>query len=218
MKLFLSRLHFPVHTLGPGARVGVWLQGCSIRCPGCISLDTWAPGRGETSVAAVLEAVAPWLPKADGVTVSGGEPFDQPEALRALLLGLRERTAGDVLVFTGYPYEALGGRLEACAGLIDALVTDPFEVSRPQTLALRGSDNQRLHRLTPLGQARFGVYERPLGPEDRRLDVHFDADGTVWMAGIPQRGDLQRLSSLLAAGGHAAQTTEGALHPKRQQP
>ena len=39
----LNRVHFPVTALGPGRRVGIWLQGCSIRCPGCMSLDTWAP-------------------------------------------------------------------------------------------------------------------------------------------------------------------------------
>ncbi|MGZ3458532.1 MAG: 4Fe-4S single cluster domain-containing protein, partial [Archangium sp.] len=170
MRLFLSRLHFPVHTLGPGARIGLWLQGCSIRCPGCISADTWAPERGETTVAAVMATLAPWLPVADGITVSGGEPFDQPEALRALLAHLREVTPGDILVFTGYAREALEEPLRAYAGLIDALITDPFEVASPQTRALRGSDNQRLHCLTPLGEARFRAYERPLAPEDRRLD------------------------------------------------
>ena len=41
----ISRLHFPVTTLGPGHRIGIWFQGCSIRCEGCLSMDTWAPGR-----------------------------------------------------------------------------------------------------------------------------------------------------------------------------
>lgn len=44
MRMILSRLHFPVTTLGPGRRIGVWFQGCSIRCAGCISRDTWETG------------------------------------------------------------------------------------------------------------------------------------------------------------------------------
>lgn len=43
MNLALSRMHFPVTTLGPGDRIGIWFQGCSIRCTGCISKDTWDP-------------------------------------------------------------------------------------------------------------------------------------------------------------------------------
>src|SRR4051794_30769668 len=101
----LSRIHFPLTTLGPGRRIGIWLQGCSIRCPGCISLDTWAKGRGATTVDAVLDSVRPWLAAADGITVSGGEPFDQEAALEALLHGLRARTSADILVFSGYPLE-----------------------------------------------------------------------------------------------------------------
>jgi anaerobic ribonucleoside-triphosphate reductase activating protein len=76
----LSRLHFPVTTLGPGRRIGIWLQGCSIRCPGCISADTWAAAQGQTTTEAVVDAIILWLPDAEGITVSGGEPFDQPEA------------------------------------------------------------------------------------------------------------------------------------------
>jgi anaerobic ribonucleoside-triphosphate reductase activating protein len=70
-------MHFPVTTLGPGRRVGVWLQGCSIRCQGCISVDTWIKDRGITTVDEVVTALQLWLSRADGITVSGGEPFDQ---------------------------------------------------------------------------------------------------------------------------------------------
>ena len=72
----------------------VWIQGCSIRCEGCISADTWAAGRGETTVDEVFASISAWLLEADGVTVSGGEPFDQPSGLAALLR--RVRSASDV--------------------------------------------------------------------------------------------------------------------------
>jgi len=42
MKEFLINLiHYPIHTLGPGERIGVWTQGCSLRCKGCMSTHTW---------------------------------------------------------------------------------------------------------------------------------------------------------------------------------
>lgn len=204
MRLDLSRIHYPVTALGFGRRVGVWFQGCSIRCPGCISLDTWPAGRGTTTVAAVVETVRPWLADCDGVTVSGGEPFDQPDALRALLEAIRPQLRGDVLVFSGHPHERLAPILDRMPELIDAILTDPYDASAPQTLALRGSDNQRLHRLTPLGCVRYG--DAPIGRP--ALDVMVGADGTVWMAGIPRRGDLERLRAFLGAAGLEGVTTE----------
>ncbi|MGG7582215.1 4Fe-4S cluster-binding domain-containing protein [Rhizobium sp. Nf11,1] len=78
-------MHFPVTALGPGRRIGIWFQGCSIRCPGCISADTWTTGKGTTTLEEVVNTLQPWLPEAEGVTVSGGEPFDQQEALQSLL-------------------------------------------------------------------------------------------------------------------------------------
>jgi anaerobic ribonucleoside-triphosphate reductase activating protein len=200
--LSLSRLHFPVTTLGPGRRVGIWLQGCSIRCPGCISADTWHATLGRTTVEAVIEALLPWLSEAEGITVSGGEPFDQPEALKVLLRKLRRLTPADILVYSGHPFEAITGWLRENPGLIDALISEPYDEHAEQTLALRGSDNQRIHFLTELGSARFASFERPALSDDRRFDVMFDADGTVWLAGIPARDDIRRLREAMRALGH----------------
>lgn len=203
--LALSRVHFPVTTLGPGRRLGIWFQGCSIRCPGCISADTWGPGHIRISIEQLLEQVQPWLAEADGVTVSGGEPFDQPEALLALLAGLRRRSPIDILVYSGYALEQLSASLRHASNLIDALISDPFDRRQPQSMALRGSDNQRLHLLTELGRQRFATFERPLQASDQILDLMLDDDGSVWMAGIPRRDDLVRLRDLLRDQGHQLQ-------------
>jgi anaerobic ribonucleoside-triphosphate reductase activating protein len=205
MDLRLSRVHFPVTTLGPGQRLGVWFQGCSIQCPGCISADTWATNRGHATLDDLLEQITRLLPKAEGITISGGEPFDQPDALIALVSALRERTEADILVYSGYTVEALAPVLRHAQGLIDALITDPFELHSAHSRPLRGSDNQRMHLLTALGQKRFSQYERLLTEQDKSLDVMFDEDGSVWFAGIPRRGDFQRLRDLLNGEGHLVQ-------------
>ncbi|MBR1272899.1 4Fe-4S cluster-binding domain-containing protein [Bradyrhizobium sp. AUGA SZCCT0222] len=204
----LSRIHFPVTTLGPGRRIGIWFQGCSIRCSGCISMDTWAPGRGITTIDDVVGAITPWLPAADGITISGGEPFDQPIALLALLKRLRSLTDADVLVFTGHPWTKVRESANASPGLIDAIVTGPFDVNQRQTLALRGSDNQELHFLTALGQTRFESFQRPMTDVERTLDVMFDDRGDVWFAGIPGRDDFRRLREMLERAGAKLSTSE----------
>ncbi|CDF93197.1 MULTISPECIES: 4Fe-4S single cluster domain-containing protein [unclassified Pseudomonas] len=210
MDLSLSRVHFPVTTLGPGRRLGIWFQGCSIRCPGCISADTWGPGHRRLSLEQLLEQITPWLHEADGITISGGEPFDQFDALRSLLESLRQRSDLDILVYSGYSLEQLDEPLFQANGLIDALISDPYIEALGQTMALRGSDNQRLSLLTPLGRARLGRYERQLEPADKALDLMFDESGSVWMAGIPRRGDLLRLRDLLHEQGHHLQISAHA--------
>lgn len=197
----ISRLHYPIQALGPGRRVGVWLQGCSIRCPGCVSVDTWPAGWGRTEMAAVLAVLETWAYAADGLTVTGGEPFDQEDALRELLRGWRDMSGTDVLVFTGHVLDRVSPWLARNPGLIDALVTGPYDRDAPQTLALRGSDNQRLHVLTSLG-TRLATYERLATAQDRRLDVMFDADGSVWLVGIPAAGDLARFRRAMHEAGH----------------
>lgn len=207
MRMFLSRAHYPVTTLGPGKRVGIWFQGCSIRCTGCISRDTWTFRQGETTVDSLLESIKPWLDEAEGISVSGGEPFDQEDALFELLTRVRTSSRGDILVYSGYPWSHLVSRLGRFEDLIDALISEPYLEGAPQTFALRGSDNQIIHFLTPLGESRFKAYDRKREACDNCLDLMVDPDGSIWMAGIPRRGDLANLAILLRESGNQAATS-----------
>ena len=172
-------------------------------------MDTWAIIPANGTVEDLLAQLAGSVNEADGLTVTGGEPFDQPEALVALLQGWRAMGGGDVLVFSSHVLERLTPTLDTYAGLVDALVTGPFEPLAGQTLALRGSDNQRLVCPTELGQARFGAYERELTRADRVLDVLFDeVAGGVFLAGIPRPGDMRRLAAILDEQGHTAAVSE----------
>lgn len=201
-KIDISRIHFPVTVLGPGQRIGIWLQGCSIRCSGCISADTWSPNRGTTTVECVMRLIDPWLDSADGVTVSGGEPFDQLDSLAELLYHIRNKLLGDILVYSGYHFNDLTAALVKTDGLIDALISEPFEYTGARTLPLRGSDNQQLHLLTPLGEQRYIGYDQHLENQPGRLDIMFDDNGTVWFVGIPRKEDLGRFRTLLEKEGH----------------
>lgn len=211
MEISLSRVHFPVTTLGPGRRVGIWMQGCSIRCPGCISSDTWAKKAPGTTVDELLVRVGSWLKECDGVTISGGEPFEQSPALELLLRGIRKLTTANILVYSGKRLSALTDEPSVTAGLIDCMISEPFELDSPQTKYLMGSDNQRMTLLTPLGRKVFGPLNRLAEDSDRRLDVMFDEDGVVWLAGIPGRGDMARLQVLLEETGTYLRTTEAKV-------
>ena len=113
----LNKAHWPVTVLGPGRRVGLWVQGCSIHCPGCVSQDTWTP---DPATAIAIDALVAWCREVtsdalDGITISGGEPFDQPDALLRLLVALDAWRAAaslefDILCYSGYPLRQLERR------------------------------------------------------------------------------------------------------------
>ena len=211
--LMINRVHYPVTTLGHGTRAAIWTQGCSIGCRGCASQDTWDvdPDRAvdATEVLRWLDGLGPL----DGVTLTGGEPFDQPAALAVLLAALAGWRKGqprpvDLLVYSGYPHAVLRRRAGAAAAMAgaDALITGPYVDRLNPGGRWRGSANQRVVPLSELGVARYGRYARQAEPDaeeegvERRLQVASGGD-RLWLVGIPRRGDLDRLDADLAARG-----------------
>jgi anaerobic ribonucleoside-triphosphate reductase activating protein len=205
--LLLAKAHYPVTTLGPGMRAGIWTQGCSIGCPGCLSRDTWDV---DPRTAVPVDAVLGWLESlpgpVDGVTISGGEPFEQPAALAALLRGIREwrgPTEMDVLVYSGFAFSRLArsARTSELLAWCDAVVTGPYVERLGDGGPLMGSANQRLVALTDLGHRR---YDDVRATERPRIQVSIDAGPggrRIYYIGIPRRGDMDRLNSTLERAG-----------------
>jgi len=133
---------------GPGRRFAVWLQGCSIRCAGCCNPEMFDARRGrEMSVDEVLAH----MPEAvEGVTVLGGEPFDQTSEVLELARAVKQR-GKTVMVFSGYTLDELRARGVAMDH-IDLLVDGRYDQSRPEQpppIGRRwiGSTNQVMHVL-----------------------------------------------------------------------
>jgi anaerobic ribonucleoside-triphosphate reductase activating protein len=216
--LRLYRTHFPVTVLGPGVRSGIWVQGCGIGCAGCMSRDTWDPAGGRTvPVAELLGWLGGLPPAATGVTVSGGEPFEQPEPLAELLDGVAAVSRGrevplDVMVYSGFTLAALErsparrALLERC----DVVVTGPFLPQRAPGGRWRGSANQRLAVRTDLGRQRFGAGAgagADAGTDAVRpglqvvLESASSAGPRLRVIGVPAPGELERLERGLAGRG-----------------
>ncbi|MFF0659122.1 4Fe-4S single cluster domain-containing protein [Micromonospora tulbaghiae] len=203
----LARVLFPVTALGPGRRLGVWFQGCPIACAGCMSRDTWpANGGTEVSDAWFAGAWAAALARgATGLTVSGGEPTEQPQALLALLRAVRSTPApagadqADVLVYTGRERDEFGALVPSGPGLVDALITGPYRAAEPTTLIWRGSANQRLHLLSELGRERYAGFlaHRPERPPMQVLV----GDDDVSYVGVPRTGALPLMERSLRSSG-----------------
>jgi anaerobic ribonucleoside-triphosphate reductase activating protein len=187
---YVSRVSYPVTSLGYGRRVGVWFQGCTIRCPGCIVPETWERTSDHlVPLPALLQAISSWLPEADGLTISGGEPFEQPEALKIIVEAARDKLAGDILVYSGYSAERLHRDHADLLARVDALVSGPFQAGQPDARSFIGSSNQRLVSFTELAKRRYS----DLTAFERSMDVSI-GQGFVYLAGVPLRGGLTRLA------------------------
>lgn len=133
---------------GPGFRFTVFTQGCSHHCPGCHNPQTHDPSGGTEHTVEELLARMRSNPLTDGLTLSGGEPFEQPEDCLLLAQGAHE-SGLNVWSYTGYLFEFLRDQgTEAQKALLrelDVLVDGPFLLEQ-QTLSLpwRGSRNQRV--------------------------------------------------------------------------
>ena len=133
---------------GPGVRIVYFAQGCPHHCPGCHNPETHAPLGGTLYSIRTLADLVISDPLLDGITLSGGEPFEQPEAMSELVTRIRTARAElNVWAWSGYMMERLmeDPRRRALAELCDVIVDGPF-VRERRTLDLpwRGSDNQRV--------------------------------------------------------------------------
>jgi anaerobic ribonucleoside-triphosphate reductase activating protein len=139
------------------------------------------------------------LPGIEGITLSGGDPFDQPlDALADFLETFRQRSQLGVLAYTGRLLQQLqssGDRnMVRCLRSIDVLIDGPYVEALNDGVGWRGSSNQRVHRLG----------SRPAGAEivstaTRRLELRVTANGVVSLTGLPARGRGTGLAERLAA-------------------
>jgi len=206
--ILINKAHYPVTVLGPGRRLGLWLQGCSIRCRSCVSQDTWEPDARRAMAVADLLA---WCRKSadkelDGVTLSGGEPFDQPLALRVLLKGLRQwrkrsGLAFDILCYSGYPLTTLQQRHAELLELIDAVIPEPYADGLPLGKLWRGSANQALVPLSELGRQRYAPYlDATADSQGKRMQLAVEGP-RIWLIGIPERDEMAQLEALCRSRG-----------------
>lgn len=174
---------------GPGLRTAVWVQGCSIRCEGCINPHLFSMRGGKSVDPAVIisEALEAGV---EGLTLLGGEPFDQAAACASLARRAKEAGLG-IICFTGYARDSLEHvpHAELLLAEVDLLVDGPYMADHPEEeRALVGSTNQRFIRLTP----RYADYD-PARTRNR-VELRVNSDGTMEVAGFLTRGGLDALS------------------------
>lgn len=131
---------------GEGLRAVIWTQGCPHGCEGCHNPQTHDVTQGdEVQVAALLKVIQE-DPLLDGITLSGGEPFLQPEPLVVLAKACKAMGL-TIWAYTGYSFETLlqNSKQRNLLEVLDVLVDGPYiQTLRSHTLYFRGSANQRV--------------------------------------------------------------------------
>ena len=188
MTIRLYMLHSSTKSLGPGNRFVIWTQGCNRCCPGCMSPKSRDFEDGEAWDTDVLSEKIINTENIEGITISGGEPFLQAEALCEIIEKIRNNRDMGVIIYTGYQYYELleSGEIAVrkLLSLCDLLIDGPYVEEYNDGKSLRGSSNQKIIPLTERYRGDIGLY----GVEEHNMEILIRSDGKARIIGIPPHG------------------------------
>lgn len=131
---------------GPGKRFTLWTQGCSKGCVNCFNPETWNNKNNILlSTSEIFEMIKDF--ELEGVTITGGDPFEQEEELLELLILISSLSLSKgVIVFTGFTYDEIRENKirEKCCDYIDVLIDGRYEDNNRVTDCFKGSSNQNI--------------------------------------------------------------------------
>ena len=181
------------YTLGPGKRFALWVQGCPFSCGGCLAPD-WIPFKNAN--VADVETVGNQIlgiHDLEGITISGGEPMMQAQALADLVDCVRKLQPHlSVLVFSGFKLADLRKKADSDQGIaallerIDVLIDGLYIEDLNDGRGLRGSSNQQVHFLTE----RYVYLAEQLTNGARKTEMHL-MPAEILLVGIPTAVSLQ---------------------------
>ncbi len=165
---------------GPGRRAVLWLQGCTLACPGCFNPQTHPLDGGQKiAIADLLQELLLLRPTLDGLTISGGEPLLQLPALTNLLQALHRQTPLSVLLFSGFTWtqiQAMPGS-QALLAEVDVLLAGPYQAKQRLAHGLLGSANKTVHLLS----SHYQLTDLQATPP---AEVCIDETGQIVLSGI----------------------------------
>ncbi|MDL2310769.1 anaerobic ribonucleoside-triphosphate reductase activating protein [Peptostreptococcaceae bacterium OttesenSCG-928-C18] len=134
---------------GVGVRTTIFVTGCTLGCKNCFNKEYQDFNFGTIWTDEETSKVLDYLNNdiVEGLTILGGEPFDNTKGLLEIISNIRKKTDKSIWIFSGYVFEKLikdednKRLLELC----DVLVDGPFvEELKNLRLKFRGSENQRI--------------------------------------------------------------------------
>lgn len=185
------------HTLGPGNRFVLWVQGCCFSCPGCVSPD-WIPQKTATLIEThQLVQTILQTPNLDGLTISGGEPMLQAQPLSELFSQIRQHLDLSIMCFTGFTLAQLLAKndphIKNALSYIDVLIDGLYVESLNDNQGWRGSSNQVVHFLTNRHINETNVFT----DRNRHIELYLRDDNAL-MVGVPPKGFTHDFKNLIS--------------------
>lgn len=138
---------------GPGCRISLFVSGCRRHCKGCFNPESWDFDHGTPYTKETEDRIIKLLEPdyISGLTILGGEPFEDENMLDVCKLAMRARMAypdKSVWVYTGFRLEDLWADSNVAKQIlanVDVLVDGEFrEDLKDIKLQYCGSTNQRV--------------------------------------------------------------------------
>jgi len=187
----LNRIQHPLYCLGPGKRIGIWTQGCSLKCPECLNPDLWNPHNGKSvSIKKLVQQIKNIENYYDGITITGGEPFDQYRPLFEFCRNIKKFTSLNIFIYSGYTISEIENSFpeKEIFSVIDYLIDGRFESKNYADDNMRGSKNQILYRF----KNSIPVKSDEIFQGDK-WSLNVSDDATVFLAGIPRQGEVSEI-------------------------
>lgn len=177
--------------LGPGNRAAIWFQGCMRNCPGCMSPDSRTLTAGTVIPVEKLVKFFLSLNDIEGITISGGEPFLQIDALYALVKSIKKNSNLSVIIYTGFTLNELQKMdneevNELLNKMVDILIDGEYVDELNDGVALRGSSNQKVNFLSDRYKNCADMYSS----KNRNAEIMI-SDKELFFVGIPEKDTLQ---------------------------
>jgi anaerobic ribonucleoside-triphosphate reductase activating protein len=176
---------------GPGERFVIWVQGCTLGCPGCWNIETWKKNGGQQRPVQELVEEYEQTGPHEGITILGGEPLQQSEACLSLINEVQARN-GSVVLYTGYEPHEFNESMQSCFDSSDIIITGRYvQELRNTNLRWRGSSNQIIH----LNSDRYADLDID---EHNEVEIEIDHDtGLVQVLGYPTLELLEKMENEL---------------------
>ena len=167
--------------LGPNKRYAIWVQGCNKHCKGCISPDAQPLDGGDSVAVSELADEILAVPGIEGITISGGEPFLQQDALCELIDLVRSKRDMGVIVYTGMLYADVVDT--PLAQRCDLIIDGEYIETLNDDKSLRGSSNQNVICVSDRYR---DVVDSYYGCPGRKVEF-IQRNGSIDMIGIPSK-------------------------------
>lgn len=165
---------------GPGLRFVLWTQGCSKGCKNCFNPLTWSNEKNKILTNDNLLELIKNFEDIDGITITGGDPFEQEYELLELLFSLRSfNFKKGIIVYTGFTIDEINENpiRRKCLDYLDILIDGRYVEEKKISSGLKGSSNQNVFYFSDK------VKEEEINI-DQEIEIGFSED-TVFLTGFP---------------------------------